>query len=83
MKKPLIVASVVCACAFAANASFDSWFTGINTGATTANNLNASSGEWTLPTAHGDFEVNNNVLEFDLDDTYAVTTHCARSAMPP
>ena len=73
MKKPLIVASVVCACAFAANASFDSWFTGINTGATTANNLNASSGRWTFDTTHGDFEVNNNVLEFDLDDTYAVT----------
>ncbi|MBQ3290045.1 MAG: hypothetical protein IJH50_11585 [Kiritimatiellae bacterium] len=73
MKKPLIVASVVCACAFAANASFDSWFTGINSGATTANNLNASSGTWTFDTTHGDFEVNGNVLEFDLDDTYAVT----------
>ena len=82
MKKPLIVASVVCACAFAANASFDSWFTGINTGATTANNLNASSGTWTFDTTHGDFEVNNDVLEFDLDEGYAVAYNVDATVAP-
>ena len=82
MKKPLIVASVVCACAFAANASFDSWFTGINTGATTANNLNASSGTWTFDTTHGDFEVNNDVLEFDLDEGFAVAYNVDATVAP-
>ena len=82
MNKPLIVASVVCAFAFAANADFGSWFTGIGVGATTANNLSASSGTWTLDTTHGDFEVSNNVLDFDLDDGYAVAYNVDASAAP-
>ena len=72
MKKTLLVASVACACALAANAQFDPWFTGIGDGATTAN-LNPTNGTWRMPAASdGDYEYTSNKLEFDLDDNVAL-----------
>lgn len=70
MKKTLIALSFVCAgaLAFADNPQYnDSWFSGIGTGATAIDALNATNGKWTGLTADSNASVKDGALELDLD----------------
>ena len=83
MKKTLLMASVACACAFAANAAYDSWFTGIGASASATNAMGALNGEWVFNITNGEASVNaSHKLEFDLDDGETIVFNADQAAAP-
>ena len=83
MKKTLLMASVACACAFAANAAYDSWFTGIGASASATNAMGASGGTWVFNVTNGEASVNaSHKLEFDLDDGETIVFNADQAAAP-
>lgn len=69
MKKPLIALSIVCASALAladAAQPYDSWFTGIGSGASISA-MNAENGTWTFPTTDGAAKIESGALVLNLD----------------
>ena len=81
MKKTLLLASVACACALAANASYDSWFTGMN-GATGTNAMGQVNGTWVFNVTNGEATVESNKLVFDLDDGETIVFNADQAAAP-
>ena len=81
MKKTLLLASVACACALAANASYDSWFTGMD-GATGTNAMGQVNGTWVFNVTNGEATVESNKLVFDLDDGETIVFNADQAAAP-
>ena len=82
MKKTLLMASVACACAFAANAAYDSWFTGIGASATGTNAMDATNGAWVFNVTNGEASVESSALVFDLDDGETIVFNADQAAAP-
>lgn len=87
MKKTLIALSFVCAgaLAFADEEQYENWFSGIGTGATAIDALDATNGKWLGLTADSNTSFKDDALELDLDAdeeaTFTVTDTASAKAL--
>ena len=85
MKKSLIFASIACAGAFALHAdnwTYQDWFTGIGSGATSTNDMKATNGSWSFSSVTSGTVDYSGGLVFDLEEGESVAFNVTSATAP-